>query len=100
MADENKGRDTRSASFQATQDAFNALTADEKLAFLMENMLNAAVGGVQKATDVFTEAMEEAIRTARRACAEDERPTPGAENNRAAPNAAEDARPEPDEKEA
>jgi hypothetical protein len=72
MADENHARESRSETFTAAQAAFNALSTDEKLSFLMENMVSAAVGGVQKATDIFADAMEEAIRTARRACANDE----------------------------
>lgn len=71
MADDNRAKESRSAAFTAAQEAFNALTADEKLSFLMENTLSAAVGGVQKASDIIADAMEEAIRTARKACSDD-----------------------------
>lgn len=86
MADDNQAKESRSASFTAAQEAFNALTADEKLSFLMENMLSAAVGGVQKASDIFADAMEEAIRTARKACS-DEGPAPSDRAEDAAPEA-------------
>lgn len=89
MADDNQAKESRSASFTAAQEAFNALTADEKLSFLMENMLSAAVGGVQKASDIFADAMEEAIRSARKACS-DEDPAPAGRDDDAAPEASSD----------
>ncbi|MEQ9103752.1 MAG: hypothetical protein RIE53_03560 [Rhodothermales bacterium] len=89
MADDNKAKESRSESFTAAQAAFNALTTDEKLSFLMENMLSAAVGGVQKASDIFADAMEEAIRTARKACADDG-PAPADRAGGSAPEAGSD----------
>lgn len=79
MADQTKHSDeqkaegpSRSSAFHDALAAFGKLSPEEQAAFLLETMMSTALGGVKKAVDIFAEAMDEAVNTARQACRDDE----------------------------